>query len=58
MSVCNPPSTPDNGYISISDNGTTVTYTCTAGYSLKGVDTRLCQSNGAGWNENQPSCGM
>ncbi|XP_045206696.2 CUB and sushi domain-containing protein 1-like [Mercenaria mercenaria] len=54
--VCTPPLTPTDGLLEISDDGMTATFTCTAGYTLKGVSTRTCQSNGAGWNEAQPTC--
>ncbi|XP_060573346.1 P-selectin-like [Ruditapes philippinarum] len=54
--VCFPPLTPTNGQVEISADGLTASFTCSAGYTLKGVTTRLCQTNGVGWNEDQPSC--
>ena len=54
--VCKPPNTPANGHIKISEDGMTINYTCNTGYSLNGVGTRLCQTDGLGWNELDPTC--
>ena len=55
---CGSPGTvPVNGRRSITGytEGHTVTYTCNTGYSLSGVSSRRCQSNGF-WSGNQPTC--
>ena len=55
--VCNSPSVPTNGQVSVSQDFTTATYSCDTGYTLNGVLTRLCGNDGSGWSDQQPSCG-
>ena len=47
---------PENG--SVDSDGTTegssATYTCFAGYQLKGVSTRICTRSG--WSGREPTC--
>ena len=49
---------PDSGTISQISDGrrTAVTYTCSDGYMLKGVNILTCESNGS-WSAMEPSCG-
>ena len=54
--VCIPPLTPTNGELVKSADGMVVNYTCKSGYSLEGVATRHCQSDGSGWDESSPTC--
>ena len=46
-----------NGNISlISDNTNTwAIYTCNVGYTIKGVNRRMCQTDGS-WDSTQPEC--
>ncbi len=44
---------PLNGGVSAS--GGTATYTCNTGYTLSGLSTRTCQTNGA-WSGTAPTC--
>ncbi|KAL4229791.1 hypothetical protein ACF0H5_010182 [Mactra antiquata] len=41
---CQSPSSIQNGYV--TDDGDTATYTCNVGYSLNGVTTRTCTTDG------------
>ena len=49
-----------NGIVTISPSdrsaGAVATYTCNDGFILRGVDTRVCQSN-ATWSYSTPECG-
>lgn len=54
--VCKLPLTPTNGKITVSDDGTTISYSCNSGYSLEGVSARKCQTDGSGWDESDPTC--
>lgn len=48
---------PENGSVDLSDGtteGSTATYTCFAGYQLKGVATRTCIRSG--WSDKEPTC--
>ncbi|KAL4229790.1 hypothetical protein ACF0H5_010181 [Mactra antiquata] len=55
---CNFPSTPSNGDVSVSDstNGPLATYTCYVGYSLYGLNKRVCMNDGTGWEDDNPIC--
>ena len=50
-------SSPANGRVSVSGlrPGSTADYSCEPGYSLRGVETRVCQNNGK-WSDNEPTC--
>ena len=55
---CGSPGNLDNGIITPGDNtslGATVTFTCNSGYTLQGMNSRTCQSNGR-WNNEVPVC--
>ena len=54
---CNAPATVKNGYANISDDGTTANYECEVGYSIAGITKRFCQTDGSGWDRQQPTCG-
>lgn len=41
----------------VSENGYRVSYYCKIGYTLYGLSSRQCQTNGTGWNGQDPSCG-
>ena len=56
LAGCDPPNRPVNGNISLSSNALTVTYSCDLGYTLSGTSERLCQDDGTGWSDIQPSC--
>ena len=48
---------PENGSVDLSDGtteGSSATYTCFAGYQLKGVATRTCTRSG--WSDKEPTC--
>ena len=51
------PGTPTNGQRSLSSTTfrSIVRYTCDDGYTLQGLDSRTCQSNGQ-WNGSAPQC--
>ena len=54
---CDDPGEPVNGY-KMGNNftyGSTVTFSCDAGYELQGNKTALCQANGQ-WSSNIPLC--
>ena len=54
---CGDPGTPSNGQHSLSNTtyNSVVTYTCDAGYTLQGSNSRTCQSSGQ-WNGSVPQC--
>ena len=54
---CGDPGTPTNGQRSLSSTtyNSVVTYTCDVGYTLQGVDGRICQSDGQ-WNGSVAQC--
>ena len=54
---CGDPGTPTNGQRSLSSTtyNSVVTYTCDAGYTLQGSNSRTCQSNGQ-WSGSVPQC--
>lgn len=54
---CLPATIPDDGSI-LSDNGETVHYECNVNYSMNGNSIRECDTNGSGWNGQDPTCGM
>ena len=47
-----------NGAVQLSDDMLTAYYSCDTGFSLKGQQTRTCLSNGLGWDQELPVCGM
>ena len=50
---------PTNGGIDTSNgntDGSTVTYSCDAGYNLNGAATRICDQVGGGWTGTAPTC--
>ena len=54
---CSDPGAPTNGQRSLSSttNNSVVTYTCDAGYTLQGANSRTCQSSGQ-WSGSVPLC--
>ena len=52
---CRDPTPPEHGHVTYDDTTyrNTVTYTCEAGYTLKGPETRQCTSSGL-WSKKQP----
>ena len=54
---CPPLSNPRNGFVSYSDGyaGDIAVYTCTSGYMLVGITTRVCQVTER-WTGSQPDC--
>ena len=57
ISVCDHPGTVENGYIEISTDRMEAKYSCHTGYSLVGVESRVCQGDGQGWALEAPVCG-
>ena len=55
--MCDDPVTPTNGQRSLSSTtyNSVVTYTCDVGYTLQGVNSRTCQSDGQ-WSGSVPQC--
>ncbi|KAL4230224.1 Sushi [Mactra antiquata] len=54
--VCDEPTRPANGNITLSSDGMAVYYQCNNGYTLSGHITRICSDNGTGWLGSQPTC--
>ncbi|XP_052791551.1 LOW QUALITY PROTEIN: uncharacterized protein LOC128225682 [Mya arenaria] len=54
--VCEPPPSLQNGETIISADGLTARYSCQSGYSLSGPTTRVCQSDGTAWTDEDPFC--
>lgn len=57
MFDCGTLNDPENGSVDLSDGtteGSDATYTCFAGYQLKGVTTRTCSRSG--WSATEPTC--
>ena len=52
---CGHLSSPSNGYVSISSDGTTAYYTCYSGYRRTGSFTRTCLNTGV-WSGSVPFC--
>ena len=52
---CDDPLADING--EVVANGSVASYTCKAGYNMKGETTRYCQASGKGWNGTTPVCG-
>lgn len=54
---CRDPGTPQNGrrQLPATTFATTVIYSCSVGYSIKGPDRRVCQDNGR-WSNFLPVC--
>lgn len=57
ISECDPLQAPFHGSIVQSADGMSSIYNCDTGYTLKGVKTRICQTDGSGWSGNDSSCG-
>ena len=55
--VCESLSPPINGDITMSADGKTATYTCTAGFTVNGDSVRVCLMDGTAWNGTAPTCG-
>lgn len=55
--TCKKLTDPVNGIVEQLSNlaGSLATYTCRDGFSLVGVDTRICQSDGL-WSDEEPYC--
>ena len=53
--VCQSPKPLANG--TMVSNGATVNYTCDLGYTINGITSRSCASDGTGWSGNDPLCG-
>ena len=56
--MCNPPSDLDNGQVVVVESGHKVEYTCDIGFSLDGASERQCGTNGSGWSDSDPVCGI
>ena len=54
--VCVPPSSPENGNISLSVDGLNITYSCNHGYTLIGDSSQSCLDDGSGWSGVFPNC--
>ena len=55
---CGPLTYPANGQVDTSSGttfGSTASYSCSKGYTLNGVNTRICGIDGV-WSNSQPSC--
>ena len=52
--MCSTPDTPING--DVYSDGKTANYTCDSGFTMSGIKTRYCASDGRGWNESAPTC--
>ncbi|XP_060586067.1 sushi, von Willebrand factor type A, EGF and pentraxin domain-containing protein 1-like [Ruditapes philippinarum] len=53
---CKSPVPPLNGLV--TDDGSTATYTCNQGFSLSGLSTRICNTDGTGWGGADPTCNI
>ena len=53
--VCQSPKPLANG--TMVSNGATVNYTCDLGYTINGMTSRACASDGTGWSGVDPFCG-
>ncbi|KAH3843096.1 hypothetical protein DPMN_116603, partial [Dreissena polymorpha] len=54
--VCDDPSLPVGGNYTISDDGLSVTFRCSAGYTMVGTQTVNCARNGTGYLSTPPTC--
>ena len=54
--VCDQPTTPVHGNISISSDRLTISYICETGYILVGDSVRHCANDSTGWSGTDPSC--
>ena len=57
VSVCDHPGLPENGDTQISTDKMETRYSCHKGYSLVGMESRVCQGAGLGWALGAPVCG-
>lgn len=57
FAVCNNPTAPANGDVTLSDDAMMATYTCEKGYALNGVTQRNCGNDETGWSDEKPACG-
>ena len=57
ISVCDHPGTVENGDIEVSIDRMEAKYSCRTGYTLVGVESRVCQGDGLGWALEAPVCG-
>ena len=57
VTVCDQPSSPSNGNVSIYNNGYKASFTCDAGYTLSGDSQITCLQDGSGWSDAIPTCG-
>ncbi|XP_052281318.1 sushi, von Willebrand factor type A, EGF and pentraxin domain-containing protein 1-like [Dreissena polymorpha] len=57
---CNSPSTPTKGGMFITDDaaGQVAHYSCILGYSISGMTSRRCMSDGTGWQDVNPTCNL
>lgn len=55
---CHIPSSPRHGDVTVSVNDSKAVYTCDVSYSVSGTTERYCQTDGSGWSDEEPSCGM
>ena len=53
--VCAAVTKPDNGSTNYIDR--TVRYSCDIGYSISGSEVRVCNDDGTGWTNSDPTCG-
>ena len=56
LTECDTPSTFLNG--DVSADGSQASYTCQAGFNMKGQAKRYCLGEGQGWNGTEPVCGI
>ena len=54
--ACETPTSPTNGAVTVSADGTTATYTCIANYTLTGDASRTCQTATNTWTGSDPMC--
>ena len=57
-SMCPGLKNPSNGFVKLSNklnSGSQAKYVCASGFILKGVNVRVCQSNGK-WSGHPPIC--
>lgn len=52
--ACDTPASPLNGLV--TDDGETAVYSCNQGYSMDGLSTRTCGTDGSAWSGSAPTC--